>query len=106
LSWFNAVCLVAILFSMTLLLVRAIKGPPAFDRILAVNSFGTKTVLLIVVLGFASGRPDFLDIALVYAMMNFISTIAVLRFSRFGDLTRVEDEPTLHSEDDLPSRSR
>lgn len=77
---------------MVLLLVRAIKGPPAFDRILAVNSFGTKTVLLIVILGFATGRPDFLDIAMVYAMMNFISTIAVLRFSRFGDLSRIDEE--------------
>lgn len=86
------ITLAAILVCMALLLVRAIKGPPVFDRILAVNTFGTKTVLLIAVLGFLNGRPDFLDLALVYAMMNFISTIAVLRFSRYSDLTRVGDD--------------
>ena len=55
-----------------------------FDRILALNAFGTKTVLLIAVIGFLSGRPDFLDLALVYALMNFIGVIAVLRFSKYG----------------------
>ena len=82
----------AILLSMALLLLRAFRGPRVFDRILAVNSFGTKTVLLIAVLGFLSGRPDFLDLAMVYALMNFISTLAVLRFSRTGDLTRTDDD--------------
>lgn len=82
----------AILLCMAMLLVRAIKGPPLFDRMLAVNTFGTKTVLLIAVLGFLTGRPDFLDLALVYAMMNFMSTLAVLRFSRYGNLARMEDE--------------
>ena len=55
-----------------------------YDRILAVNMFGTKTVLLIAVFGFLTGRPDFLDLALLYALMNFIGVIAVLRFSRYG----------------------
>ncbi|OQY19148.1 MAG: pH regulation protein F [Desulfobacteraceae bacterium 4572_35.1] len=70
----------AILLVMGLTLIRAILGPTAFDRLLAVNMFGTKTVLLIAVVGFMSGRPDFLDIALVYALVNFLSTIAVMRF--------------------------
>ncbi len=48
--------------------------------------FGTKTVLLIAVFGFLTGRPDFLDIALVYALINFIATIAVLKFFEYGDL--------------------
>lgn len=87
-----SVTVVAILVCMALLLVRAIKGPPLFDRMLAVNTFGTKTVLLIAVLGFLNGRPDFLDLALVYALMNLISTIAVLRFSRYGDLAKVGEE--------------
>ncbi|MBW3138630.1 pH regulation protein F [Ferrimonas balearica] len=65
---------------MLLALVRAVAGPTLYDRILAVNLFGTKTVLLIAVLGFLMGRPDFLDIALVYAMINFIAIIGVLRF--------------------------
>ncbi|ADN75729.1 multisubunit sodium/proton antiporter, MrpF subunit [Ferrimonas balearica DSM 9799] len=66
--------------AMLLALVRAVAGPTLYDRILAVNLFGTKTVLLIAVLGFLMGRPDFLDIALVYAMINFIAIIGVLRF--------------------------
>lgn len=70
----------AILVVMGLTLVRAILGPTAFDRLLAVNMFGTKTVLLIAVVGFMTDRPDFLDIALVYALVNFLSTLAVLRF--------------------------
>ena len=77
--------MIAILIAMTLILVRAFLGPTVFDRILAVNSFGTKTVLFIAVYGFLTGRPEFLDIALVYALINFIGTIAVLRFFEYGD---------------------
>ena len=80
----------ALLVCMAITLARAIVGPTVFDRILAVNSFGTKTVLLIAVYGFLSGRPDFLDLALVYALMNFIGTIAVMKFARFGDLAGME----------------
>jgi len=82
----------ALLVCMAMTLARAILGPTVFDRVLAVNSFGTKTVLLIAVFGFLSGRPDFLDLALVYALMNFIGTIAVMKFTRFGDLAGMEDD--------------
>ena len=75
-----------IMVCMGLALGRALLGPTVYDRILAVNAFGTKTVLMIAVLGFLSGRPDFLDIALVYALINFIGTIAVLKFIRYGDM--------------------
>lgn len=75
-----------ILICMILAITRALLGPTVYDRILAVNSFGTKTVLIIAVLGFMTNRPDFLDIALVYALINFIGTIAVLKFIRYGDL--------------------
>ncbi len=78
----------AILITMLLALLRAFIGPTLYDRILAVNTFGTKTVLMIAVLGFLMGRPDFLDIALLYALINFIGTIAVLKFFRYGDLGR------------------
>ena len=81
-----AAATLGILVTMALALVRAFQGPTIFDRVLAVNMFGTKTVLLIAVLGFLTGRPDFLDISLVYALINFIGTIAVLKFQRFGDL--------------------
>lgn len=87
-----AVATAAVLVTMALALVRAFAGPTLYDRILAVNSFGTKTVLMIAVLGFLMGRPDFLDIALVYALINFISTIAVLKFFRYGDLGKASEE--------------
>ena len=79
---------IAILVTMALALTRALLGPTVYDRILAVNMFGTKTVLLIAVFGFLTGRPDFLDIALAYALINFIAIIAVLKFFEYGDLSR------------------
>ncbi len=71
----------AIFVAMVLAIIRGITGPTLYDRILAVNMFGTKTVLLISLLGFVMGRPEFLDIAIVYALINFISVIGVLRYS-------------------------
>ena len=78
--------MVAVLATMALALVRALLGPTVYDRILALNMFGTKTVLLIAVAGFLAGRPEFLDLALVYALVNFAGTIAVAKFARFGNL--------------------
>ncbi len=78
---------IAVLVVMGLVLVRALLGPTVYDRILAVNMFGTKTVLLIALMAFISGRLDVLDIALAYALINFIGIIAVLRFFEYGDLT-------------------
>ncbi len=72
---------IAIFVVMILAIIRGFVGPTLYDRILAVNMFGTKTVLLISLLGFVMGRPDFLDIAIVYALINFISVIGVLHFS-------------------------
>ena len=77
---------IAIILGMALALARGLAGPTVYDRILAVNAFGAKTVLMIAVLGFLMGRPDFLDIALVYALINFIGTIAVLKFFEYQDL--------------------
>ena len=74
----------AILIVLALALTRALLGPTVYDRILAVNMFGTKIVLLIAVLGLVAGRFDFIDIALIYALINFISIIAVLRFFEYG----------------------
>ena len=78
---------IAILMVMGLVLVRALLGPTVYDRILAVNMFGTKTVLLIALMAFISGRLDILDIALAYALINFIGVIAVLRFFEYGDFS-------------------
>jgi len=82
------VAMIAILVAMLTVLVRAIKGPSIYDRILAGNVFGTMTVLFIAVFGFLTGRPEFLDIALVYALINFIATVAVLKFFEYGDMGR------------------
>jgi multicomponent Na+:H+ antiporter subunit F len=76
----------AVLIAILLFLMRALLGPTAFDRILAVNAIGTKTVVFIALLGFMAGRPDFLDIALLYALINFIATLAVLKFVEYRHL--------------------
>lgn len=78
----------AVLVAMALTIFRAIKGPTVYDRILAVNSAGTLTVVLISVYGFMSGRPEFLDLALVYALINFIATIAVSKYVQFSHMGR------------------
>jgi multicomponent Na+:H+ antiporter subunit F len=80
------VAMVGVIVTMFMALLRAVKGPTTFDRILAANTFGTSTILLIAVSGFLTGRPDWLDLALVYALVNFAGTITVLKFVRFGDL--------------------
>ena len=81
----------AVLIAIGITLARAFLGPTVFDRILAVNSVGTKTVLLIALLGFLTGRPDFLDIAIIYAMINFIAVVAVLKFVKYGDLASADN---------------
>jgi multicomponent Na+:H+ antiporter subunit F len=84
-----------VLITMALALARALLGPTVYDRILAVNMFGTKTVLFIAVFGFLTGRPEFLDIALVYALINFVGVIAVMKFVTFSDLgvPRADQDP-------------
>lgn len=77
---------VAVLISMCFAMYRALRGPTVYDRLLAVNNFGTLTVLLIAAAGFVAGRPDFLDIALLYCLISFIGTVAVLKFFEYGDL--------------------
>jgi multicomponent Na+:H+ antiporter subunit F len=86
-----AVAAVILFIAMMLTLYRLFVGPTLYDRVLSVNLFGTHTVLFIGVVGFLTGRPDFLDIALLYALINFVGTIAVLKFFRYraiGDFTR------------------
>ncbi|MEO9594283.1 monovalent cation/H+ antiporter complex subunit F [Rhodopirellula bahusiensis] len=73
----------AVLITMTLALIRAMAGPTVFDRVLALNMFGTKTVLFICVVSFLTARTDFLDLALLYSLMNFIGMVALLRFTQY-----------------------
>jgi multicomponent Na+:H+ antiporter subunit F len=75
----------ALLVAMLLVLVRAFVGPGRYNRILAINTFGTKTVLFVAVAGFLFGRPEFLDIAILYALVNFVSVVAVLRLTHRDD---------------------
>jgi multicomponent Na+:H+ antiporter subunit F len=74
-----------ILIAITAGLVRAFRGPTLYDRVMAANMIGTLTVLMVSVLGFMTGRPEFLDIALVYVLISFVSTIAVLRVCSSGN---------------------
>ncbi len=84
------VAMVGVLVTMFLAMTRAFMGPTVYDRVLAANMFGTKTVLLIAVSGFLTGRPEWLDLAILYALMNFTGMIALLRFSKFQNLASDE----------------
>jgi multicomponent Na+:H+ antiporter subunit F len=85
--------IVGLLAALALALARALLGPTVFDRVLAANSVGTLAVLLLSVYGFYNGRPDFLDLAIVYALLNIVGTVAVLRFFERGDLGEPGDDP-------------
>ena len=78
--------LIACAFSGILVLIRIILGKTTFDRVLAVNSLGTIIVIGIALHGFYTNRPEFLDIAIVYALINFIGTVAVLKLFSTGSL--------------------
>ncbi len=85
--------IVAILVTMFLALIRTFLGPTEYDRMLAANSFGTKTVLLLALGGYALSWNSFLDVALLYALLNFVGTIAVMRFFEYRSATEEDDEP-------------
>lgn len=81
-----AAAALALLVTLALAIARAIAGPTVFDRVLAANSVGTVAMLLLAVIEFLTSRPDFLDLAIVYGLLNAVGTIAVLKFFRQGDL--------------------
>ena len=81
-----AVAALAVLVTLALALARAWLGPTLFDRLQAANTTGTMSMLLLAVMGFLAGRPEFLDLALVYGLLNVIGTVAVLKYFRTGDL--------------------
>jgi multicomponent Na+:H+ antiporter subunit F len=80
------VATISLLATVALALVRASLGPSVFDRLLAANTIGTCAMLLLAAMGFLAGRPEFLDLALAYGLLNVIGTIAVLKYFRRGDL--------------------
>ncbi|HEY7656129.1 MAG TPA: monovalent cation/H+ antiporter complex subunit F [Burkholderiales bacterium] len=84
----------ALLVTLALALARAALGPTVFDRAQAVNTVGTVAVLLLAVIGFLGGRPEFLDLAIVYGFLNLVGTVAVLKYFRYGGLGEPgEEEP-------------
>ena len=85
--------IVAILVTMFLALIRTFLGPTEYDRMLAANSFGTKTVLLIALAGYALSWNSYLDVALLYALLNFVGTIAVMRFFEYRNVAEEDDRP-------------
>jgi len=87
-----AAAALALLVTLALALARALAGPTMLDRLLAANTVGTLVLLLLAVIGFLTGRPEFLDLAIVYGLLNVVGTIAVLKFFRYGDLGDPGDE--------------
>lgn len=81
-----AAAALALLVTLVLAVVRASLGPTVFDRVLAANAIGTVTMLLLSVIGFLTSRPEFLDLAIVYGLLNLIGTVAVLKYFRYGNL--------------------
>ena len=75
-----------VLVAIGLVLARALLGPTVYDRILAVNALGTKTIILVAILSILSERPEFLDVALLYTLINFVVTIAILKYKEIGRL--------------------
>lgn len=87
-----AAAAIAVLVALCLAVARAILGPTVFDRVLAGNSVGTLAIVLLAVVGFLTGRPEWLDIALTYGLLNLIGTLAVLKFFRYGDLAYDDED--------------
>lgn len=85
------IAIIVVLVSLVLLLLRALLGPTIFDRLLIANSFGTHSVLLIVLLAFFMDAPYFIDIALIYALISFATTIAILKFVTTTSFSDVSD---------------
>ena len=98
--------LVGLLVAMLVAISRSILGPTVYDRMLAVNSFGTKVVLLIPVYGFMTERPEFIDIALAYALINFIGTIAILKYFELNYLVGNQFQHELGVEDTESSANK
>jgi multicomponent Na+:H+ antiporter subunit F len=87
-----AAAALAILVALVLVVLRALRGPTLFDRVLAGNSVGTLAILLLAAVGFLTGRPEWLDISITYGLLNLISTLAILKFVRHGDLAHNAEE--------------
>lgn len=81
------VAVAAVLIALVLAVFRAVAGPTAFDRMLAANAIGSLAVLLLAGVGFLTGRPEWLDIGLLYGLLNAVATLTILKYFRHGDLS-------------------
>ena len=100
-EWVDFIAAMTVAAAMALMLSRLFIGPTLYDRVLAVNSFGTKTVIFLVIFALMTGRSDAVDIAILYALLNFIATIAILKFFRYRSL-----EVALSVKSDAPDAAR
>ncbi|MEQ9447973.1 MAG: monovalent cation/H+ antiporter complex subunit F [Rhodospirillaceae bacterium] len=82
---------IAVLAALALTVARLLAGPSIFDRVVAGNAVGSMSVLILALIGFVFERPEFLDLAITYALLNIIGTIAVLKYFRYGDLGRTSE---------------
>ena len=82
-----ATATLAVLVALLLGIIRALRGPTVFDRVLAANAIGTGAIMLLALVGFLTDRPEFLDIGILYALLNIIGTFSVLKYFRYGDLS-------------------
>ena len=87
-----AIATFAALIALALAVVRAVRGPTVFDRVLAGNTVGTLAILLLIAVGFLTDRPEWVDIGLTYALLNLIGTLAILKYFRHGDLAHDAEE--------------
>lgn len=84
---------VCLLLFMFMPLYRAIFGPTVIDRLVGVNVIGTKTTILIIIIGTLYNRVDmFVDIALTYALLNFIASLAAARFFQRHKEVNLEED--------------
>jgi len=75
-------------------LIRVVKGPTLFDRLLATNAIATKTIVLICLIGFIFDRIDmFLDITLAYAILGFIGSLVIAKYVSFEKIEAEKIEP-------------
>ena len=85
-QWVYLFTAIALLIGLFIILIRAVVGPTVYDRILATTAIGTKTIVFVTLLGYISGRPEFIDMAIIYALISFITTVAILKFAEKGRL--------------------
>lgn len=77
---------IILIITIFVCLYRVVYGPGVENRLIAVNTVGTKTIILLVLIGFIFDRSIFLDIAIIYAMINFIATLAIAKYLKGGSL--------------------